>query len=93
MIRFISLVVTVAEAGMEGTAVVLGPGVGAREGACDMTGVELCELSFSHSSAKNLSSLSFCLYHPVFLCSVLSAQVITFLSAHSRCWSAVQSGQ
>jgi hypothetical protein len=33
MTRFILLVVTVAEAGMEGGAVALGPGVGARKGA------------------------------------------------------------
>jgi hypothetical protein len=95
MTRFISLAVMVAEAGMEGGAVALGLGVGACRGACDITGVGVCESadSFSLSSARNRSSSSFCLYHPALSLSVLSAQVITFRSAHLHCWSAVQSGQ
>jgi hypothetical protein len=76
-------------------AVVLGLGVGAREGACDIVGVGVCELwvSLSLSMARSLSSLSFCKYHAAFSSSVLLPQVIMFCSTHSRCWSTVQSGQ
>jgi hypothetical protein len=94
MTRFMSLAVTIADAGMEGGpwgVVILGPG----DGAHDMVGVGVHELrgSPSLSMYRSLSSSSFCRYHAAFSSSVLSPQVITFLSTHSHCWSTDQSGQ
>jgi hypothetical protein len=81
-------------AGMEGGVVILGLGDGACDGAHDTVGVGVCELWFlSLLSSRSLSSSSFCKYHAAFSSSVLSPQVITFHSTHSRCWSTVQSGQ